>query len=130
MNTIQRLRNQSLLTKILFWKAQIIGTVTSVLLLLFVGGNVFGELIEGLITFKEDYGLFILFFFLLGISIGLIIAWFRIRTGALITIASTIAAGITWGLGDITLLLILLLPLVSGILLLLTAYQKEGKPKG
>jgi len=80
---------------------------------------------EGLITFKEDLGLFILFFFLLGILIGLIVAWFRCKTGALITIASTIAAGITWGLDDITLLLILLLPLISGILLLLTAYQKE-----
>ena len=59
MNTIQRLKNQSLLARIFFWSGQIIGTVTIIPLLLFVGGNVFGELIEGLITFKEEYLLFV-----------------------------------------------------------------------
>jgi len=127
MNTIQRLRNQSLLPKILFWSGQIIGTVTIIPLLLFVGGSLFDELIKGLITFKEEYQLFIFFFFLLSIAIGLIITWFRSRTGALITIASTIAAGLVWGLDGDQIHLVLLLPLISGILLLLSAYQKEGK---
>lgn len=128
MNTIQRLKDQSLLAKILFWTGQIIGTIIIIPLLLFVGGNIFDELFKGLITFKEEYQLFIFFFFLLGIAIGLIITWFRSRTGALITIASTIVAGFIWGIGGISMLLVLLLPLISGILLLLSAYQKEGKP--
>ena len=128
MNTIQRLRSQSVHAKILFWSGQIIGTVSIIPLLLFVGGNIFGELNEGLITFKEEYGLFILFFFLLGIAVGLIISWFRAKPGALITIASTIAAGLTWGFDDVTLTLILLLPLISGVVLLISAYQKDGKP--
>jgi len=127
MNTIQGLKNQSLLAKILFWSGQIIGTVSTTLLLLFVGGNIFDELIKGLITIKEEYMLFIFFLILLGIAIGLIIAWFRSRTGPLVIIVSTIAAGLAWGFDDITFLLILLLPLFSGILLLLSAYQKEGQ---
>jgi len=44
MNTIQRLRNKSLLAKILFWTGQIIGTVIIIPLLLFAGGNIFDEL--------------------------------------------------------------------------------------
>jgi hypothetical protein len=128
MNTIQRLRNQSLLAKILFWTGQIIGTVYIITLLLFAGRNIFDQLIKGQITFKEDNLLFIFFFFLLGIAIGLIITWFRSRTGALITIASTIAAGLVYGLGGDKMLFVLLMPLISGILLLLSAYQKEGKP--
>ncbi len=125
MNTIQRLRNKSLLAKILFWTGQIIGTVTIIPLLLFVGGNLIDELFNGLITVKEEPLLFILLTSLLGAAIGLIIAWFRAKTGALITIVSSIAASLSWGYNDITLTLILLLPLVSGILLLLSAYQKE-----
>ena len=128
MNTIQRLRNQSLLAKILFWTGQIIGTVYIITLLLIAGRNIFDQLIKGLITFKEEYQLFIFFFFLLGIAIGLIITWFRSRTGALITIASTIAAGLVHGLGGDKMLFVLLMPLISGILLLLSAYQKEGNP--
>ena len=128
MNTLQRLRNQSLLAKILFWTGQIIGTVYIITLLLIAGGNIFDQLKKGLITFKEEYLLFIFFFFLLGIAIGLIITWFRSRTGALITIASTIAAGLVYGLGGDKILFVLLMPLISGILLLLSAYQKEGKP--
>jgi hypothetical protein len=128
MNTIQRLRNQSLLAKILFWTGQIIGTVYIITLLLIAGRNIFDQLIKGLITFKEDNLLFIFFFFLLGIAIGLIITWFRSRTGALIIIASTIAAGLVYGLGGDKMLFVLLMPLISGILLLLSAYQKEGKP--
>jgi len=128
MNTIQRLRNKSPLAKILFWAGQIIGAVIIIPLLLFAGGNIFDELIKGLITYKEEYQLFIFFFFLLGIAIGLIIAWFRSKTGALITIASTIAAELVWVLSGDKMLLVLLLPLFSGILLLLSAYQKEGKP--
>ena len=128
MNTLQRLRNQSLLAKILFWTGQIIGTVYIITLLLITGRNIFDQLNKGLITFKEDILLFIFFFFLLGIAIGLIITWFRSRTGALITIASTIAAGLVYGLGGHKMLFVLLMPLISGILLLLSAYQKEGKP--
>ena len=128
MNTIKRLRDQSLVAKILFWTGQIIGTVYIITLLLIAGGNIFDQLKKGLITFKEEYLLFIFFFFLLGIAIGLIITWFRSRTGALITIASTIAAGLVYGLGGDKMLFALLMPLISGILLLLSAYQKEGKP--
>jgi hypothetical protein len=128
MNTIQRLRHQSLLAKILFWTGQIIGTVYIITLLLIAGRNIFDQLIKGQITFKEDNLLFIFFFFLLGIAIGLIITWFRSRTGALITIASTIAAGLVYGLGGDKMLFVLLMPLISGILLLLSAYQKKGKP--
>lgn len=98
----------------------------SVLLLLFVRGNVIEELINGLITIKEETLLVIIMVFLLCIVIGLVIAWFGRRSGALITIASTIAAGLTWGFDDFTLLYILLIHLISGILILLSAYQKEG----
>jgi hypothetical protein len=127
MNTIQLLKNQSLLAKILFWSGQIIGTVTNILLLLFIGGNVIDELIKGLITVKEEPLLVLIIFFLLGSIIGLIIAWFRRRTGALITITSSIAAGLTWGFDDLTLLYIILIPLISGILILLSAYQIDNK---
>lgn len=128
MNTIQRLKNQSLLAKILFGSGQIIGAVTIIPLLLFVGGNIIDELINGLITIKEEPLLFILLIFLLGVAIGLIVAWFRAKTGALIIIVSSIAASLTWGFNEISLFLMLLLPLVSGIILLLSAYQKECKP--
>lgn len=127
MNTIQKLKNQSLLAKILFWSGLIIGTVSSVLLLLFVGGNVIDELIKGFITVKEEPLLVLIIIFLLGSVIGLIIAWFRRRSGALITIISSIAAGLTWGFGDLTLLYIILIPMISGILILLSAYQKDDK---
>lgn len=125
MNTIQRLKNKSLFAKILFWTGEILGTVSILPLLLFVAGNVFDELIKGYITVKEEPLLLIFVFFLACILTGLIIAWFKCRTGALITIAASIAAGLAWGTGDITLLLIILIPLVSGILLLLSAYKKE-----
>jgi hypothetical protein len=127
MNTIQRLRNQSLLAKILFWTGQIIGSVYSITFLIIAGRNIFDQLNKGVITFKEDILLFIFFFFLIGIAIGLIINWFRSRTGAMITIATTIAAGLVYGLGGDKMFFALLMPLISGILLLLSAYQKEGK---
>ena len=41
MNTIQRLKNQNLLAKILFWTGQIIGTVYIITLLLISGKNIF-----------------------------------------------------------------------------------------
>ena len=112
MNTLQQLKNQNLLAKILFWSGLIIGTVSSVLLLLFVGGNVIDELIKGLITVKEEPLLVLITFFLLGSVIGLIIACFRRRSGALITIISSIAAGLTWGFDDLTLLYIILIPMI------------------
>jgi hypothetical protein len=127
MSTIQQLKTQSLLAKFLFWSGVIMGTVSSVLLLLFVGGNVIDELNKGLITIKEEPLLVLIIFFLLGCVIGLIIAWFRMRSGALITITSSIAAGLTWGFDDLTLLYIILIPLISGILILLSAYQKDDK---
>ena len=43
MSTIQQLKTQSLLAKFLFWSGVIMGTVSSVLLLLFVGGNVIDD---------------------------------------------------------------------------------------
>ena len=127
MNTIQLLKNQGLLAKILFWSGLIIGTASSVLLLLFVGGNVIDELIKGLVTVKEEPLLVLIVLFLLGSFIGLIIAWFRRRSGALITITFSIAAGLTWGFGDLTLLYIILIPMISGVLILLSAYQKDDK---
>ncbi len=127
MNTIQQLKNQNLFAKILFWSGLIIGTVSSVPLLLFAGGNVIDELIKGLITVKEEPLLVLIVFFLLGTVIGLIIAWFRRRSGALITITCSIAAGFTWGIDDLTTFSIIQIPMISSILILLSAYQKDDK---
>ncbi len=55
------------LGRFLFWFAQILGITTVALLILFIGGNIVGELIEMVINVREDY--IILFIFLLEVLV-------------------------------------------------------------
>lgn len=70
------------LARIIFWFAQAIGVSTSILLLLFMGGNLVGELIEKVINIKEDYMIFLFFLCEVFIAISFVISWYRLRMGA------------------------------------------------
>ena len=127
MKTFQSLRNQSLLARILFWTGEIIGIVFIIPLLFFVGANIVEELAGGLVQVKEEYTVFIFLLLLLGIAIGLVIFWFRSRTGALITIASALAAFLWWSFFDKSLTLWLLPSILSGALLMVYSLIQQTK---
>lgn len=125
MNTIQRIKRQNLLAKILFWSGQLTGTVVIIPVIIFVGANVYADLNDGLTILNEELQLVFFFLFLLGICAGLVITWFKSKTGPVIIILSSIAAGLMWGFSDLNFIKLLMLLLVSGTLLLVSGYQKE-----
>lgn len=127
MKTIKALRKQSLLARVLFWTGEIIGIVFIIPLLLFVGANIVEELAGGPRQVIEEYTVFIFFLLLLGIAIGLIIFWFRSRTGALITIGSALAAFLWWSIFDKSLTLWLLPSVISGALLMVYSFKQQTK---
>ena len=112
-------------SKIIFWVAQVIGSVIIISLILFIGGNLIGELIDHKINFKEDYTVFILFLCEVCIAATIIISWYKRKMGAILVISFTILACLVWGRLDLNIILIHLPLLFSGLLLLLYAYYKE-----
>ena len=47
---------------IIFWFAQALGILTVLALLIFIGGTLIDELVNQLISFREDYEVFLFFF--------------------------------------------------------------------
>ena len=74
----------------IFWFAQIIGIITSLFLILFIGGNLIGELIAQDITLREDYSVFLLLLCDVLIVGAIMISWYRKRLGPVLIIALTI----------------------------------------
>lgn len=113
------------LARIIFWFAQAIGVSTSILLLLFIGGNLVGELIEKVINFKDDYMVFLYFFGEVFIAVSFVISWYRLRMGAALVIVFTILIGILWGRETINIIYFHLPLLLSGMILLFYSYYRE-----
>jgi hypothetical protein len=113
------------LARILFWFAQIIGMLTSLFLVLFIGGNFASELFAGDIGIREDYLFFLFFLCELLVAGSIILSWHRKRLGPALLIAFTILIGSIWGNQDINIILLHLPLLLSGILLLFYSYYKE-----
>ncbi len=113
------------LARIIFWFALAVGVLTSLTLLLFIGGNLVSELFNQLINFKEDYSVFLFFFCEALIAIAIIISLSRKRIGSVLIIGLTILIWIVWGREDMNIILLHLPLLVSGLLLLFYTYYKE-----
>lgn len=113
------------LARIIFLFALAIGVLTSLTLVLFIGGNLVSELFNQLIDFKEDYSVFLFFFCEVLIAFAIIISLKRHRLGAFLILALTILIGIVWGKEDINIILLHLPLLVSGLLLLFYSYYRE-----
>ena len=113
------------LARSIFWFAQVIGIITSLFLILFIGGNLIGELINKLIDFREDYSVFLFFFCELLVTGAIIISWYRKRMGPALILAFTILILIIWGREDLNIILLHLPLLFSGLLLLFYSYYKE-----
>ena len=110
---------------IIFWVAQAIGIFTALALTVFIGGNLISELIEGLITIKEEYGLFIILFCEILVIVSFVISWNRKRLGPILVLVVTILILLLWGWEDMNFVLLHLPILFSGILLLFYYYYKE-----
>ncbi|MCK4992153.1 MAG: hypothetical protein KAS29_16765 [Bacteroidales bacterium] len=113
------------IARILFWVAQAIGIFTGLALTVFIGGNLISELIEGLITIKEEYGLFIILLCEILVIVSFVISWNRKRLGPILVLVFTILILLLWGWEDMNIVLLHLPILFSGILLLFYYYYKE-----
>ena len=109
----------------IFWFAQAVGVVTVLALIVFIGGTLFGELINQVIDIREDYGVFMFFFCEVLLAVAIIISWKRKRIGPVLMVALTILIGIIWGREDMNIILLHLPLLLSGLLLLFYSYYKE-----
>jgi len=113
------------IARILFWIAQTIGVITALALTIFIGGNLISELIEGLITIKEEPVLFIILLSEILVIVSFVVSWNRKRLGPILVLAFTILVIFLWDWKDMNFILLHLPILVSGILLLLYSYYKE-----
>lgn len=113
------------LAMILFWFAQVIAIITSLILVLFIGGSLASELFAGDVSIKEDYSVFLFFLCELLVAGSIILAWFRKRLGPALMIAFTILIGAVWGNETINIVLLHIPLLLSGLLLLFYSYYKE-----
>ena len=113
------------IARILFWAAQAIGVITALALTAFIGGNLISELIEGLITIKEEFSLFIILLCEILVIVSFVISWNRKRMGPILVLAFTILIIFLWGWDDMNFILLHLPMLFSGILLLFYSYYKE-----
>jgi hypothetical protein len=109
----------------IFWFAQILGGVTTLGLIIFIGGTVVSELIEKLITVKEDYTVFLLLLGEILVAVAFKISWRRKRPGAILVILLSSLLCIWWGMEDSKFVYIHLPILFSGLLLLFYSYYKE-----
>jgi hypothetical protein len=109
----------------IFWFAQAVGVVTVLALIVFIGGTIIDELAHQLISFREDYEVFLFFFCEVLLAVAIIISWKRKRMGPLLMLALTILIGILWGREDMNIILLHLPLLFSGLFLLFYSYYKE-----
>lgn len=113
------------IARILFWVAQAIGVLTALGLTIFIAGTLISELIEGLITIKEEYSLFIILFCEILVIVSFVISWNRKRLGPILVLAFTILILFLWGWKDLNIILLHIPILVSGKLLFFYSYYKE-----
>jgi len=119
------LQGHQRVARYLFWFAQVVGVASVVLLILFVGGNLLGELIAKEIDIKEDYSPFILLACEVCIAISFRISWKRKRLGPILILALTVLIYAVWGWEDINVIWLHLPLIFSGLLLLFYSYYKE-----
>ena len=111
--------------RFIFWFAQIVGVITVVGLIIFIGGTIISELIDKVLDVREDYSVFIFFICEVLIGISFIISWKRKRLGPILVLILTALICILWGREDMNIIWLHLPLLVSGLLLLFYSYYKE-----
>ncbi len=109
----------------IFWFAQIVGGVTTLALIIFIGANLIGELIGKQITIKEDYAVFLFFLCEVLVAVAFKISWRRKRLGAVLVILLSLLLSIWWGRESLNIVYFHLPILFSGLLLLFYSYYKE-----
>jgi hypothetical protein len=122
---IMNLASHERTARFLFWFAQVLGVLWISALLIFIGGTLIDEIIHKLIQFKEDFGVFILFFFELAIAAAFVISWYRKRQGPALIIALTVLLSIIWAREGYIFVLFHFPVFISGLLLLFYSYYKE-----
>ena len=85
-----RLSTHQRIGTFIFWFAQIVGGVAALALIIFFGSTLVSELLENLITIKEDYSLFLLLFGEILIAVAFKISWRKKRLGAVLVILLSI----------------------------------------
>ena len=125
VNAKMRLAVHQRVAVTIFWFAQALGIVTVLAIIIFIGGTIIEELAHQLISFREDYEVFIFFFSEVLLAVAIRISWKRKRIGPLLMVALTILIGIIWGREDMNIILLHLPLLLSGLLLLFYSYYKE-----
>ena len=125
VNAKMRLAVHQRVAVTIFWFAQAVGVVTVLALIVFIGGTIIDELAHQLISFREDYEVFLFFFCEVLLAVVISISWKRKRIGPLLMVALTILIGIIWGREDMNIILLHLPLLLSGLLLLFYSYYKE-----
>lgn len=109
----------------IFWFAQILGGVTTLALIIFIGGTLISEIIEKVINFKEDYSVFIFFVLEVLVAVSFIISWKRKSLGAILVVLLSLFLSIWTGMTDINFVYVHLPIIFSGLLLLFYYYYKE-----
>ncbi len=113
------------LGRFLFWFAQILGITTVALLILFIGGNIVGELIEKVINVREDYIILVIFLLEVLVVNSFVISWKRKRLGPILILFFTALICVLWAKESINIIWFHSPLLFSGLLLLFYSYYKE-----
>ena len=113
------------LGRFLFWFAQILGITTVALLILFIGGNLVGELIEKAIIIREDYKIFVIFLLEVLVLYSFVISWRRKRLGPILILFLSSLICVLWARESINIIWFHSPLLFSGLLLLFYSYYKE-----
>lgn len=111
--------------RFLFWFAQILGITTVALLILFIGGNIVGELIEKVINVREDYIILVIFLLEVLVVNSFVISWKRKRLGPILILFFTALICVLWAKESINIIWFHSPLLFSGLLLLFYSYYKE-----
>lgn len=87
------------MSRVIFWVAQVIGSVMILLLLLFIGGTLISEVIDPNIdtNLREDYGIFLLLLCEVFVAVAIIISWKRSKPGAYLMLFLLVLICIIWG---------------------------------
>ena len=109
----------------LFWFAQLVGGITVVALIMFIGGNIISELIAKEIDLREDYSVFVFLLLEIFTGISFIISWKRKRPGPYLILFFPVLICILWGREDMNIIWMQLPVIFSGLLLLFYSYYKE-----
>ena len=112
-------------SRIIFWVAQLIGSITVIALLIFTVGSFIEEIRDPdiVIELKEDFGIYVFGLCNVFIATAIIISWYKSKLAAFLMIAFIILANIFfWDTNGLKVHIPLIL---SSLLLLFYAYYKE-----